>query len=348
MASIHSRKGKRGTTHKVMWRLSDGRQRSKTFKVKEEAKAFRNDMERLEQEDRAPDPQRGTVTVQRWSEDYMGTLHVKPKTRVNYESLLRSRILPVFGDTPLKDITRLSVQQWVADMADEVSASRTNAAYVLLNSMLREAVNHDRLMVNPAEGIKLPKSRKQDVPVLTLDELRAVAAHSGRYGPLVMFLGVMGVRWAEAIGLTPDKVSKGVVTIDGSLSEVQGRLVPVSTKTWEVRRLPVPPAVLDMLDLSQDYVFTTTYGNPLRSGHFRENTWWPALKAAGVQQIKIHHLRHTCASLLIQQGANPKMVQEWLGHKDISITMNTYSHLFPSDLDNLADRMNTLLSKTIN
>jgi integrase len=345
VASLHKREGKRGTTYRVMWRLPSGEQRSRTLRTREEASAFRNEMERLEQQGRAPDPGRGALSLTEWSGQYLETLHLKPKTRANYESLLRSRILPALGDEPLSALTRLDVQRWVAETAAEVSPSRTKAAYALLSQMLTEAVRHERLLKNPAEAVRLPRVSKTEVRPLTVKELREVAVRCRRYEPLVLWLGTMGTRWAETVGLRWDDLRDGEVIIASSLSEVSGRFHRVPTKTYEVRRLPVPPPIVEALrNDSEGFVFTTTHGNPIRGSAFRDKVWYPALSAAGLPRVKVHHLRHTCASLLIQQGANPKVVQRWLGHADIKITMDTYAHLFDDDLGKMSERLTKLIA----
>lgn len=345
MASISKRPGKRGTTYKVSWRLPSGQQRTKTFKTYDEAKAHKVEVEGLERRGVSVDPQRGAVKLSAWSEDFMATRQLKPKSEASYRSLLRSRILPTFGDVALSSITRLDVQQWVAAMRDEISPKRVREAHALLSQMLKEAVAHDRLLRNPAQGVKLPQVVKSEVEVLTLDELKAVAGHCGRYKPLVLFLGVMGVRWAEAVGLTWDKVKDGVVTIDSSLSETNGKFSRESTKTNETRRLPLPDWLSQQLpERSTGLVFTTTYDNPIRSAYFRNDVWRPALKSAEVEPIRIHALRHTCASLLINQGASIVLVSRWLGHKDVNQTLSTYSHMLKNDLDEIAKKMDSMFS----
>lgn len=343
MASIGKRNRKGGPVYRVSWRLPDGTQRSKSFKTHDEAKAHKVSVEALEQSGRTPDPQKGAQTLRDWSEAFMGTLHLKPQTEAHYRSLLRSRILPAFGDSRLDSITRLQVQQWVSQMAGEVSAKRTTAAYRLLRQMLSEAVKHDYLIRNPADDIRLPRVERRDLEPLSIDQLKAVARHCGRYESLVLWLGIMGTRWSETIALTPAQFRDGMVTIDRSLSEVSGKFHATSTKTWEVRRLPVPSELLKSLDFSTPFIFTTTYGNPVRSGHFRDNVFNPALDKAGVGRIRIHDLRHCAASNLINQGANIKVVQEWLGHSSVQITLDTYTHLFKTDLEEISSKLNTLI-----
>lgn len=78
-------------------------------------------------------------------------------------------------------------------------------------------------------------------------------------------------------------------------------------------------------------MFTSPDGAPLRNGNFRRRIWYPAVEQAGLPHgLRIHDLRHTCASLLIAAGANSKAVQTHLGHSSITVTMDRYTHRFPS------------------
>jgi integrase len=92
-----------------------------------------------------------------------------------------------------------------------------------------------------------------------------------------------------------------------------------------------------------DLVFTMPQGGPLREPKFAERYFKPAARAAGLPAaLRVHDLRHTCASLLIREGASIKAVQHHLGHKSASITLDRYGHLFPEELDHLADRLERL------
>lgn len=101
-----------------------------------------------------------------------------------------------------------------------------------------------------------------------------------------------------------------------------------------------------MTDDPDALVFTTQEGSPLRNSNFRRRVWQPALTDAGLPHgLRIHDLRHTCASLLIAQGAHPKAVQVHLGHSSISVTMDRYGHLFPSDMEALAAALDGVRSR---
>ena len=93
------------------------------------------------------------------------------------------------------------------------------------------------------------------------------------------------------------------------------------------------------IPISDALVFTAPKGGRLRRKEFGAGYWKPALGEAGIEHLRVHDLRHTCASLLIATGANPKAVQAQLGHSSIQVTFDRYGHLFPSDQEALAARM---------
>ena len=345
MASIRPYRGPRGTSYRVMWRTPDGAQRSRSFKTRAEAREWRATVERLETVRQAPDPARGDISLEVWAEQVLQTLHLKPKTAETYASLMRSRISPTFEGQAIGTISRQQVRQWVAEMAGEVSPKRTRNAHGLLSRLLNEAVLDGRLMANPAAGVPLPRQTSSEVRPWTVEELMAVALAAGRYEPLIVWLGMMGTRWAETVGLEWSKIRDGAVLIDSSLSEVNGKFHRVPTKTFASRRLPLPTEVSRRLpDPSAGLVFTTTHGNPVRSAAFRSRVFRPACERAGVRPIRVHDLRHTCASLLVSNGASPKAVQSWLGHQDLRVTMGTYTHAFQSDLSGVAASIDELVA----
>src|SRR5439155_6829348 len=93
-------------------------------------------------------------------------------------------------------------------------------------------------------------------------------------------------------------------------------------------------------------VFTAGRRTPLRNSNFRRRVWYPALEAAGLPaDVRLHDCRHTCASLLIRQGASIKAVQQQLGHSTPMVTLNVYAHLFEDDLDRLYERLDASRSE---
>lgn len=337
MASIQRRQGTRGTTYRVMWRSADGNQQSRTVGNLQAARRLVAEMAIAEQERRAPSRASSRITLDAWAAEILSSKSLKPKTAATYEELLRSRILPTFGATPLERITRSAIRAWVAETAREVSARRTQNAHALLRHLLEEAVSERLLDRNPASRIPLPRSQSREVQPWTIEELAAVADACHGYKGLVLWLGIMGTRWAETIGLRRSDFSNGLVNVSSSLSEVRGHFVRVPTKSYRTRRLPVPGPLLAFIPQGPgELVFTSPRGMPLRSGQFRDRHFRPACARTGVRPIRLHDLRHTAASLLSMHGTSPTAIQVWLGHRNLSVTMNTYLHAFPHELEDAA------------
>lgn len=328
------------------YRAPDGRQYSKSFGRKvdaekwltlEEGKALRGDW---------IDPTAGAVPYAEWSEKWIAGLHsIGPKTRAGYESLLRSRVLPTFARVELRRITTAAVRGWVAAMVDEgVSPARIRQAVQVLRASLNVAVEDGLIAKNPAARVKAPRVEKRRQRFLTAFELERLASEAGDYAPLVRLLGWSGLRWGEAVALKVGSVDGRRLTVTESATEVGGQLVFGPTKTHENRTVILPAFVARQLDTegrnADELMFTAPGGGPLRHSNFVRRVWNPAVQAAEVpDDLVIHDLRDTAASLAISTGASIKAVQRMLGHASAAMTLDTYGSLFEEDLEALADRL---------
>ncbi len=284
-------------------------------------------------------------------------IRIKPKTRETYESLLRTHVLPEVGKTPLNKIDPIQVQEWVAELDESgLSNARMRASYQLLSASLKGAVESGYLGRSPCVGVSIPRIPKRQKLYLSESEVELLAnAIRFPYSVLVYVLAYGGLRWAEAVGLRRRHcdVLRGRLTIEETLSEVSGVLHRGPTKTYETRTVALPGFVRDVLAEHLDsntrpardaLVFTSPGGDPLRGSNFRRRAWIPALESLeGWVPLGLtpHHLRHTCASLLIRSGAHAKAIQAHLGHSSITVTMDIYGHLFEDDMDELAQRLDT-------
>ena len=102
----------------------------------------------------------------------------------------------------------------------------------------------------------------------------------------------------------------------------------------------------ELAGLWQDHgiVFPTGVGTPMSRHNLVNRSFKPLLKRAGLPDIRFHDLRHTCATLMLAVHTNPKVVQETLGHANVSITLDICSHLLPNMQDEVAQKLNELLS----
>ena len=173
--------------------------------------------------------------------------------------------------------------------------------------------------------------------------------------PLVEFLVASGCRWSEATALKPSDVDRdrGTVRITRAWKRGPYRIGPTKTRK-SVRTINVSKSVLDKLDYTGDWLFTNpgrgrrAEGGPVRAGNFRANVWNPAVERAwsaggDAMRPRIHDLRHTCASWLIQAGRPLPAVQAHLGHESIQTTVGVYGHLDRSSGQGNADAIAAML-----
>ncbi len=169
-----------------------------------------------------------------------------------------------------------------------------------------------------------------------------------RYQALILLLAYGGVRWGEAVALRRRRLDllRGRVEVVEAISEVNGVLHFGPTKTHQARSVALPSFLRDLFAthvqrfVQEDpnaFVFTTKNDTNLRIANFRQRVWWPALDAAALSRsVRIHDLRHSCASMLIARGANAKAIQQHLGHSSISVTFDVYGHLLPDEQERIA------------
>jgi integrase len=270
---------------------------------------------------------------------------------------LNAHILPRFGDARLRDIRLIHVEQFVADLSLRLSASRVRQVYNVLNASLKAAVRNEMVKSNPADGVKLPKQTSRDMLVLDPDQVKALANEvETEYTTLIYVLAYGGLRIGEARALRRSAINlmRGTIEVREAVTHRGGRFVFTPPKNDKHRVVTIPAFLRGMLETHlQRYcgtqpdalVFPGESDHPFRLYIFRRDVFKPALERSGiVPEFRIHDMRHTCASILINQSLHPKMVQEHLGHGSISITMDRYGHLFESDTQRLADALEAAFS----
>ena len=293
-------------------------------------------------------------TVSDWATEWLAfsTYTLKPTTVASYMSLLRTQILPTFGGSGLIEIEGLMVRRWVAEMSRAgLSASRIQQAHRLLGQLFRSAIECGFADHNPCAGVKLPRIRGNETLFLSSREVaRLVDAVPSRYRTLIHVLAYGGLRWGEAAALRRRRIDpdSARITVAEALADVNGILHFGETKTNRIRKVAIPAflaedlrAHLESIQEEQEaLVFTSPRGTPLRVSNFRRRVWWPSLERAGLsREVRIHDLRHTCATMLISRGVHPKAIQHHLGHANIDITMNRYGHLLPDQFNDLAAQL---------
>ncbi len=229
-----------------------------------------------------------------------------------------------------------------------LSPATVKAVVGTFSRILNQAVVDGLIPRSPVVGVQLPKEGPgEEMHVLEPEQIAALAtAIDPRFRTLIFTAAYTGLRWSElaALKLKNLDLLKGVVQVRESLVEVNGHLCSGSTKTGAARAASLPRFLCRMLtDHLKDFppvdgfVFTSRQGGPLRRNFYKRH-YLPALKATVDPELclcdrlscgarhtplyRFHDLRHTCAALLIAQGAHPKEIQERLGHSTIRITFD--------------------------
>lgn len=297
---------------------------------------------------------------------------LKPKTLDGYDATLRNHVLPYWADVKVGDIDFDAIQGWVNDLSRTRSPSGVRSIYKVLRLVLGYAVKSGKIRANPCgPGIELPRAVMREMLFLNVDEVEALAdaivyrpprnKHDSGVGPrpefglVVRMAAYTGLRAGELAALKVKHLDLrgGTLTVAESVSEVQGKLYTSTPKTRAGRRtVPLPDFIVralrahlgDRLLHPDAFVFTSEQGLQFRHTNFRSRFWRDAVVRAlppEKHRLRFHDLRHTYASLLVEQGAHPKEMAELLGHASAQITLDRYSHIMPGAKAALAARLDT-------
>ena len=306
-----------------------------------------------------PRPFAGVVTV--WEETCWPGL--APSTTARYGQVVRNYLTPEFGATPITEMTRELLTRYFARLAREGKAPGTvRKVHTVLSAILSEAVELELLPTNPCLRMRgLPADQHEEPVFLNAEQVRTLAERmpSDTYRLLIYAAAYCGLRAGELAALRRRDVDllRGVIHVHRALKAIDakhpdGSRGPVfgPPKNGKTRSVTMPKFLRAMFaeHLAQPLpggagadalVFTSPEGEIHRQGLFMRRVFKPTVRGnkkmkrpaalpAELHDLRFHDLRHTCASLLIAQGAHPKIIQERLGHASITTTMNRYGHLF--------------------
>jgi integrase len=265
--------------------------------------------------------------VERWQAAIVPTL--KHSTANVYTRSLRSRIIPILGQVSISKIGRYEIESFLAAKSKVYAKNTLRELRSSLSSVLGWAVNCGWLEKNPCLGVKLPHGtgRKIVRNVLTPEQVTTIASKLEEpYSTLVLFLAVTGLRIGEAVGIQWND-------FDGEVLNVRRRIyegVADTLKTAKSKRsLPIPALLLTRLktlDRVNEWVFSSCTGTPINPGNALRRYIQPIARALKIKLSGWHDFRHTLATGLIQSGVSAKAVSEILGHANVGITLNTYTH----------------------
>ncbi|HEY6581550.1 MAG TPA: site-specific integrase [Rubrobacter sp.] len=311
--------------------------------------------------------------MDRWLADSVkGT--VKETTYANYTYITHKHIHPALGYVKLKTLTPSHVRAFYGDKSrSNLSAATVKKMHVVLRKALSKAVSDGLIPRNAADGVKPPRvsAPGEEIKPLGSEECaRFLEASRGERLEALYVLAVhCGLREGELLALRWEDIYleavKPAVLVRRTLTrgeDGRGWVVGSSTKSGKGRRVRLTRQAastlkdhrkrqleerLSLAGLWQDQglVFPNETGSLFNPSNLRNRSFKRIKTRAGVwEDLRLHDLRHTCATLLLSEGVNVKIVSELLGHASITITLNTYSHVLPDMQDSAADAMEAALS----
>jgi len=275
-------------------------------------------------------------------------------------SIFRNHLDPVFGQLPLDAIDFRSAQRFVADLAGSGLAPRSvHKAAGLLTHALDLAVRSGLLVSNPTRGLALPQVPHKQPRFLNPEEVERLAdAIDPRFRSFVLVAAFAGLRHGELAALRAghvDTVASTIEVVATRTVQLDGSPVfgPPKSRAG-VRTVPVPGFVMAEVAAhiaaeglgSEDLVWTSASGAPLREANFRSRVWKPATVAAGLTGLRVHDLRHTCVALWGRSLASPRAAAKWAGHSNPTLVLTTYGGVFDDESAGVMDRLSAYATGT--
>lgn len=362
--------------------VKDGRrvQRVKQFARLAEAQEYAVAMEDDIRRGRYRDPRQELRVLDDVAGEWLASkVDLKPGTAGRYARELRLYILPKWGGMTLRELRPDMLQEWVGQLMDggypaalpdgrdskPLSArSIRNIMKVVLKGIFDYAVSNGWIGENPVDRVTVPKIVSDDDMVfLSVREVELLADEAEKIGKpvdglLVRWQAYTGCRIGESLALKVGDVDADrrrarigrTWTDDGHGGSMLG-----TPKNGKARNIAIPRFLMPQIKAQMDgmgdddWLFRATRGGNVWTNTWRTRIWNKAVKAAGMEGagVTIHSLRHTYASFAIAQGADVKTLQMQLGHSSPSITLNTYTALWPERLDDVADAIGALREREL-
>lgn len=284
------------------------------------------------------DPNAGEMPWGAWFDIWFPTRGVEPGTAMRDRYRIDKHIAPHWAGTPLGAITRHDVKAWVTDLSATLAPASVYRVLSTFSASLAAAVDAELLTDNPAYKIRIASGETDSMRFLTLAEFNALydAMPTFRDRALTALLAGTGARWGEGVGIQLPRLDmrRGVLRIAETWDNAT-QSVKAYPKDREPRSVPVPDWVMDELvpivdGRTNGLLFDTGNGRPPIASNWRQRVWVPALEHAELGHVRIHDLRHTYASWLIQDGIPLAEVGRLMGHASTATTAR-YAHLAEQD-----------------
>lgn len=297
------------------------------------------------------------LTLEEYVDEWLkGRVNVRGSTSEGYESYLKMHVKPELGKLKLKDIRHPHIQGFIVQLTQKKSArgdktispNTIRKIVTMLKTIFNSAVRNGLVRVSPALNLETPTVIRVKIePPAKKDILAILKQAPAEYQPIFLLDAVTGLRRGEVLALKWKDIDwiNREISVERSIGKIRSTdgvhkygWAVGPTKSGRCRRVGVPPVVLRALEAvrasaehrdAEDFIFTRE-GAFIDPEYFSKWIALPLVKAATEGRVKrFHDLRHFFASVLIENGENPKYIQDQVGHASITTTFDTYGHLMP-------------------
>lgn len=349
-----------------------GKQIRKTFSAKSEAEVVAKINEYQYKQDKGDLVDSNTIKlgewIQEWLKEYKGNL--RQTTRENYDNMIQTHILThSISKIQIQKLSTSHIQKFMNEKSKEkriiikenkkttsnenISPRTVNLLHFLISSSLEQAIRNELITKNPAKYCKKLANEKKEIKALTTEQVIALLETAQKhelYPALVIALHT-GLRRGEVLGLTWENINfdEDTMNITQSLVKIKGGTKLQEPKTKSSKRiLPMTDTVIELLSINKQktgLIFQTRNNQPVHPRSFQRtfSTW---CKNAGLpKETRLHDLRHTFATNIINAGIDIKTAQSLTGHADTRTLLDIYAHTVTASQRNAANIINGLIPK---
>ena len=305
-----------------------------------------------------------------WFEDY-AKIKVRPSSHQTYRGYIDNHINPNIGDIPLEKLTSLDLQKLYKKLLTKgrvdrveakgqpkgLSAKTVRNIHQILSSALKLAQEQRIILSNPAEGCALPKVEHREMKTLPVEQLQSFLREARESGVFELYYLELatGLRRGELLGLKWEDIDleRGDLRVKRQVARINGAVTESPLKTKNAyRTLPLARDTIDVLNQQKKkvgscpWVFPSPTGSPMSPDSVL-HMLHRVLERAGLPRVRFHDLRHTFATLALQNGVDVKTVSGMLGHYSAGFTLDTYAHVTTSAQRQAAEAMEHVLSGSL-
>ena len=313
-----------------------------------------------------------TEWLQYWMDNY-GQVYLRPSSQVNYAGFLKNQIAnDKIGSMKLVKVTTHDLQFFFNRMRKSgrvqrkesekkpagLAAKTIRNMYFFMSHALDRAVTERLIPSNPAAGVVLPKKEHTEMKTIPMEDLNRFFEEAKRSGVFELYYTELstGLRRGELLGLKWEDIDfqADTISVHCQITRMDGKVQESPLKTKNAyRQLMVSPDVTKMLQEKMEredgfskYVFSSQTGGPISPDSVL-HMLHRVLKRAGLEQVRFHDLRHTFATMALQNGVDVKTLSGLLGHYSAGFTLDTYGHITPAMKRDAAEKVGGFLANTI-